>query len=257
MIGKYNTNRFGNKTLQCFENYVYPVIETINNLECPWIYIQPDIRYDIKKISTEELKREPNKIITLIGDENYFGFDKIWMFNRKLKKEFNKEVKFGMMYNDTNNKKTKKILNIIKYLKSQGINTDLKGKYKQIIPENSGVLKENEYYNFLEKIKYTINLASNKMQITPRIWDCFINNVVSFSEDFDKGYKVLEKDSYLRVLDVFDLEQKINELEKNNKKYQEIINYQRSLIKKEYINGKFILEKFNNLFNELKQRRNK
>jgi len=251
-IGKNNTTKFGKTTLQMLERYTYPVIETINKLDCPYIYIQPDIRYKISRINTEELKRQPDKIITLVGDEDYFDFDKLWLYGREFDDEIEKTIKFGLMYNDTNDNKTKKILNLINHLDSfEGIPTELKGKFKQDIKENSGILKEGEYYDFLKKIKYTVNLASNDKQITPRIWDCFMNDVVAFTSDFDKGFKVLPENDYLRIEDNFHLAEKIDELEHDEKMYKELLERQRSLVKPEYLDGSFILNKFNNLFKEL------
>ena len=269
-VSKNNDPARGHPVLEMFKGYGLPVIRTINALECPYIYIMPDVRYKITRISPEELHRWPSKTVTLLGDEDYVGFDKLWMYNRKinthdtlegLNKFFNsaddyenKSIVFGLMYNDTNNRKTKMLFNFIEELKKYNITTDLKGKFKNPPPENSGVLMESSYYDWLKKVKYTVHIASKPLQITTRIWDGFLNGVIGFLTDFDEGFKVIPKDHFLRLTSsnkVKELADKINILENNIALYNELLEYQYSLVKEEYLNGEFILNQFNNMFEEV------
>jgi hypothetical protein len=242
----WNWNTPEHKTLNMFERYVGPWIKFLNESTVPWIYIQPDYRYPITK--PKDLTSQPKEVITLKGDDNFCGLDKLYLLDREQTINPKKEIDLGLMFNDTGKKRTDMIKKTIKWVEivNKEITIDVKGKFNEEMKYNTGTVPEKSYYDYWKKVKYTLNMANESDQITPRIWDCFLNDTVSFLYNFDSGYKIVPKGHFLRVIDEIDLEDKIALLEKNKMSLDEILEYQRSLIKKEYLNGDFIYEVLKN-----------
>lgn len=237
-IGIWNWNHDGHKTLNMLERYTGKYMKFLNQTNVPWVYLQPDSRYNLDK--AKDLISKPKEIITLKNG----WFDKIYLLNRKTNFNHKKSIDLGLVYNDTNVKKTNQISKFINWIRDvSDFSVDLKGKFKNDMRCNSGILKESEIYEYWQKVKYTVNMANESEQITPRMWDCFMNDTISFLYHYDEDYKVIPKDHFLRIIDEIDLEEKMQKLENDNNLYKEILQYQRSLIKKEYLNGDFVYNK--------------
>lgn len=244
-----NSNKFGGKTLNCFEMYTYPSIEFINNSNIPWIFFNSDVRYKLETPS--ELKKIPNYHIGLYSNDkmHYEHFDKIHCYNYKTHYNYQKDIQIGIIMNDTNKKRTDKLRRFVNW--NDMYKWDIKGKYKEPIKYNTGTLLENEVGDYLKQVKYTLLIASEPLSTTQKLWECISKDVVCFLYDYDNQYNNISKDSFLRVKDEIDFETKIAICEKDENLVKLTLEHQRSLLKESYINGSFILEHYNNLINKI------
>lgn len=248
-LSKNNTTKFGQKTLQMMERYTYPVIELINNTTCNWYYMNPDLRYHMRH-RLVELQREPKRIVTLFGDDD-FGLDKLWLYKNNFREYVHKDVFFGLHYNPTNQRKTKVINKILDLVDGEGHYVELRGKYKEGTKHWNGVLYENSYLDWLKNVKYNVCIGNRPNQITSRIWDSYFCDVASFIYDFDTDYKVVPKDDFMRVNNIEQVLEKIKILENDYILYEKILKKQRDRIREEYIDGSYILNKYNEMFKEI------
>lgn len=243
-IGTNNTTKFGHKTLQMLERYTWPVIDFINNFDGDWVYLQPDNRYTLKRINSNELKKQPMKTITLKGDDDYFGLDKLWMYQRRFEKDIVKDVDFGFMYNDTKPRRTKVLKEFLTALEMWDFSIKTYGNIHGLT-NPQGSVEEADYINHFKKFKSTVNIGTDRLQVTPRIWDSFMYDVIGFIHEFDMGFKVVPYDHFLRVRDGYELADKIELLIKDKNALKNILEFQRSQVKDEYLDGSYILRKFN------------
>jgi len=235
-----------NDQITILRNYTLPYIKFLNETTAPWVYIQSDNRKQYDSSYPSELLVQPAFNIGMFTDskKKYFDFDKVSIYNRPFNFNQEKEIQFGVIMNDTDIKRTKKLLNALKWMNICGLKTDLKGKWNN--KYCSGVLSEEEVPEYLKKVKYTVNIAVEPLSTSQKIWEYIMNDVVCFCMDYDLQCNILPKDSYLRVKDEYELYNKIDELEKNKNKYNEILTLQRSMLE-EYKDGSYILDKYNNL----------
>lgn len=274
-MSKYNViNPEGKQALNMFKKYTWPVINFLNkHSNIPWCYLYDDKRYDINIPS--ELTHYPYKIIAGFNDSSYkydhdsksgieYGhFDKIFCYERN-KNNFNhkKSIQFGSMINDTSSYRTKNLIKFLNYLDSKKWQIDVKGNFKKQPKNWTGLLQEGNTFEWLKYVKYTLNINVDSRAFSRKFWEFALNDVIVFLFDYDNQYNQIPKDSYLRVSTPEELHLKMQELENNNEKYNEVLNYQRSLIKDEYLDGSFILNYFNKLienklgyFNKNKQQK--
>jgi hypothetical protein len=183
------------------------------------------------------------------GDKKYAHFDKVSIYNRPLNLRTEKDIFFGVIMNNTDTKRSKKLLKTLKWLNAVGINTDLKGKWNN--EYCSGVLTEEEVPEYLKRVKYTVNIAVEPQSTSQKIWEYIMNGVICFYMDYDLQYNIVPKDNWMRVKDEYELAEKIEFLEKNEEKYKGALKYQERLLKDEYIDGSFILKEYNKLMNEV------
>ena len=245
-----NTSKFGGKALNCFERHTYPSIEFINNCDIPWVFFNSDIRY---KLSTpKELKRMPDYHIGLYEDGNmkYEHFDKIHCYNYKTNYcNYEKNIEIGIIMNDTHKLRTSALKTFITWC--DNFNWNIKGKFKESIKYNTGFLLENEVFDFLKNVKYTILIASEPNSTTQKLWECIANNVVCFLYGYDMQCNNININSFLRVKDEIDFEEKVNLLNNDNKLKNKILEHQRSQLKDSYIDGSFILNHYTKLIEKI------
>jgi len=95
-----------------------------------------------------------------------------------------------------------------------------------------------------KKSKYSIVIADieyNKRGfITPRYFDNIVNDIISFVDyKYDPDEIFIKKNDWRRVESYLELNNKMNFLEKNPKKYFKLLQKQRAEVKKSYITGQF------------------
>lgn len=244
-----NTTKFGGKTLNCFELYTYPSIEFINECQTPWVFFNSDVRY---KLSTpKELKRMPNYHIGLYeeGNMKYEHFDKIHCYKYKRNNGFEKNIEVGIIMNDTNRLRT----DILKAFRTwcNSLSWNIKGKFKEPIKDNTGFLLENEVFDFLKNVKYTLLIASDYLSTTQKLWECIANDVICFLYRYDAQCNNINAGSFLRVKDEIEFEEKVKLLNNDDKLRNEILEHQRSQLKESYIDGSFILSHYTKLIEKI------
>lgn len=247
-IGKHNGVDPNYKTLEMLKNYTAPVINFLNDYKGDWYYLQPDSRYSLDRMSRDELKHEPKKIITLTDDD--FRLDMLWLYNRTPIKNDNKDLSFCLIYNDTNPRRTKKIIEIYDRLVEEKIPVDVYGTFKDSGIISKGKLQEIDYWKTMANYKYTINIATNPDQITSRLWDCLLYDVIGLVWDFDMKYRMIHETHLLRVNDINELIERVRQIEDNKSLYQDLLKGQRKMILPGYLDGSFLLNYFKELINE-------
>lgn len=235
-------------SLEMFKQNV-PYFEFLNNSTIPWVFFNSDVRYKLD--TPNELKRMPNYHIGIYeeGDMKYEHFDKIHCYNYKTNYNNAKEIEIGIIMNDTHNKRTAKLLKFIKW--NDMYKWDVKGKYKKPLKENTGNMLENEIFDYLKKVKYTLLIASEPLSTTQKLWECIANDVICFLYDYDMQCHNINSSSFLRVKDEIEFEEKINLLNNDDKLRNEILEHQRSQLKESYIDGSFILNHYNGLIKNI------
>lgn len=247
-----------NHRLNLFKGNV-EIIDFINDSDVPYIYIQSDNREYCNHNYCEDIKRAPIHVIGMQNDEvrTYYDFDKLSIPNIPINFGQEKTIKFGVIMNDTDKKRNVKLIKALKWLEVYNIVGDVKGKWKdRHMLWCSGMLKEHEVGDYLKNVKYTVNIAVEPLATSQKIWEYIMNDVICFCLDYDMQYNILPKDSYLRVKDENELASKIEELEGSVQKYESMIQYQHELLRPEYIDGSYVLEKYNKLINNLITKQN-
>lgn len=124
-------------------------------------------------------------------------------------------------------------------------NVMITGKSEELKFNNR--VKRNEYFDLLRRTRYSIVFADDVYNInyfiTPRFYENVefgIINLVDF--DWDMGERIVKLNDWCRVRTYLEMMKKIDELEENDKKYNEILEFQRSKVKKEYITGDYVYE---------------
>lgn len=103
----------------------------------------------------------------------------------------------------------------------------------------------SEFLKLLSSAKYSICIADEICNInhfmSPRPYELFCHDIIAFTDSkFDIDGKIIPKDSWLRVKNYKELREKMNELNANKEKYNEIIKWQRSQLTEDKINGDFV-----------------
>ena len=204
----------------------------LNGYDVPYIYFWTDVRYDIKNI---KVVRQPNIILSQ-EQENYGHLDKLILYKKKKKLLDKKTNKFGIVMNDTEPKRSKEVLKTLGWL-GYG---EIKGKWKNKNKWLTGELKEEEVNDYLASTKYSYNLATNHEWVSQKFWEMLLNNVICFYKNYDKNNLIIPKNDYRLVRDEIDVEEKIEELDKNVNLYLDFIKKQQNDLKEEYFNGNFI-----------------
>lgn len=244
--GPWSTN---NSSINIFKTSTLPSLLFLNETKVPWVYIQSDNRKGYHPDTPQELTHKPIFTVGMLNQDykKYWHFDKVNLYNFERKYGLEKDILFGVIMNDTDRKRTKKLEKVINWLKVCDIQVEQRGK----MGKDYIVLKENEVPEFLEKVKYTVNIAVEPLSTSQKIWEYMMAGVVCFLLDYDLQYNIVPKDHFIRVKDEYELAQKIDFLENNKEEYNKILEYQYSLMEK-YIDGSYLLKAYNYLMNKLK-----
>lgn len=223
-----------------FKNYAFPIIDYINSNNIPYVYFWTDYRYDIRE---NKLIRKPSIILSQ-EKENYGHLEKLILYGKSKQELVEKDIKLGILMNETEPKRSKEVLKALNWLEYG----EIRGKWKNSNKFLKESINENELNNYLSRVKYSYNLATNKKWVSQKYWEMILNNVVCFYKDYDEDKLCLsEHIDGLRVIDAIDLGEKIDKLENNEEEYKATIELQQNLLEEQYFNGdfmyRFILDK--------------
>jgi len=228
-ITKYNL-----EGTEIFRNYTKPMVDILNNSNKKWLYFWTDPRkeYDIRDNPNITNK---NYIILSQEKQFYSHLEKIIMYNKKpIQKQ--KENKLCIIMNDTNPKRTKECL------KLNNLNFDIEvyGKWKTENKNLKEKLEESEVIKKLSTSKYSWNMATNKKWVSQKYYEMLLSGTLCFFQHYDEDNLILDKDDFRRIEDWFDIDIKIDKLNKNPELYNSLIKKQNEELKEEYYNGDFI-----------------
>lgn len=238
-----------NSAITIFRNYTLPNLLFLNETKVPWVYIQSDNRKTYHPSTPKELTHQPIFTVGMFNEDykKYWHFDKVNLYGFERKYGIEKSILFGVVMNDTDPKRTKKLKRVVKWLEACKIPVTLRGK----MGKNSIVLKESEVPEFLEKVKYTVNIAVEPLSTSQKIWEYMMAGVICFCMDYDMQYNIIPEGHFLRVKDEYELEQKIQLLENNRDDYSRVLEYQYDLMKA-YTDGSYFLKIYNYLMKRLR-----
>ena len=240
--------KYEGKGIIILEKYFKPYLEIINNTKIPYIYFwtDPDAKYDIR--TNKLFNRQPSYILS--QEKEFYGhLDKLVFYNKQpINQE--KTVFLSTLMNNTNNKRSKLILKYYNFLELWYKNLlEIRGNWgKETNKYLKESIKENEVINYLSTCKYGLNINKNPKWVSQKFNEYLLAGTICFYKDYDEDCLVLPQDNFQRIRHENDLIDKIQYLEKNPEKYQELIKeYQTTLIKPEYITGQIVYKTIINL----------
>jgi len=168
--------------------------------------------------------------------EIYGGLAELRLYDIKMEEIPEKTIEF--YFGGT---ERKRLDDFLEYIWRPGHVITTKSKFLGI--ENRST--RTEFLKTLSKTKYSICIAdpecNEKHFMSPRPYECFVNDIIAFTDSkFDIDGKIIPKDSWLRVHNYKELREKMNELNENKEKYNEIIAWQHLQITEDKINGDYI-----------------
>ena len=142
---------------------------------------------------------------------------------------------------------------------TNGIDIKIYGKF-----DKDSKYYDNDIYNMLDResmfndmkdLKYTFILINdeNGTPTSSKFWECTHMKVIPFMDDRYGSYdwrNYHKIPSFLFIKNNEELKEKIRFLEENPVFYKTLVNYNSSLIKYDYYNGKYLSDKINNCINK-------
>jgi len=177
--------------------------------------------------------------------ENYGHLEKIILIGNKTTKQ-EKDIKLGILLNNTNKKRSSKVLDLLDWLEYGEIRGNWKKETNKYLKESIPEDKVNEY---LSRVKYTINITVNNKWVNQKYYEYLLNDVICFQFNSDIDNLCMEKDDFRRIKDEIELDEKIELLEKDEELYNKILIKQREEILESYSDGSFL---YNFIFSKLK-----
>jgi len=230
--GPIPTLESGRKYLM-FKNYSFPIIDFINSNEIPYVYFWTDPRYDIRE--NKLLNRKP-EIILSQEMANYGHLDKLILYKKERQQIKDKDIFLGILMNDTNPKRSREILKTLNWLEYG----EIIGNWKKPNKFCKNAINENKVNDYLSRVKYSYNLATNQNWVSQKYWEMVLNNVICFYKNYDNNNLLLGNKDYRRVKDEIDLQEKIEN--KDEELYEQIIKHQQLELKDDYFNGEFLYQ---------------
>lgn len=218
-------------------NYFLPFVKILNETKVPYIYFRTDPRnlYDI--MSNPLIKHKPKAQLTQ-EPENYGHLDKLILYKKKLRSLKTKDIPFAILMNETNGLRAKNAVKICKALEEY--DPVIIGNWKNDNNYVSHPIDSNQLQSFLDQVKYSWNQTVKSNWINQKFWEMILSNVVCLHFNSDSNSLVIP--NWLKVDDESMIKSSIELMEKDRQKYDKILNMQKKLIKKEYIDGSLIYE---------------
>ena len=207
------------------------MIKKINKFEGKVAYFWTDVRYDPKKLPI-------TKKMTILSQEpeHYAHLEKLVMYHKSFRLPRIKEIDFGILMNWTEPKRAKNAIMVCNELKQYDpiIIGDWKKKLNEFLTHD---VKSTDVLNILDNIKFSWNQTTNPKWVSQKFWEMIMSNVICFHFDSDSDGLVIPAE-----LKVFSADNVRSFIEKyqNEDDYVKILNWQKSLILKEYFDGSFM-----------------
>lgn len=255
-------------TLDVFRKYVGPITYFENMTNVPFFTLGPDPRYipigarDLihreKFVLSQYETTEKVKHMTSLEDQTliesyipveYSGIEKVFFLGRE-KQDITwipKKKKMMIVLNEGGNGGLKRGPMLQEYILNQINDVEIYGKWSdEWYSDNrfKGPKGFVELQPMLEDVKYTFIIPIQKGWVTAKFWEMINYGVIPFMHPFYDQQKHIKCPDFLRVSGPCELVKKIEYLEKNPNKYNELLNELNKMLKEEYYNGEFI----NNLF---------
>lgn len=242
LLGEYNNiNPVTKKpALNMFRHGAYPILQLINKLKLPWIYLLTDSRYPISV--TKDLETQPIISLSQYEDKEnnieYGYLEEAWLYGKEPHK-----VKYKDCLNENSidfyfNRKGKRTNMITKFIKKSKYKITLYGNYP-----NSEIIKEKDLGVFYDCTKYTLNTSLDTQWITQKYNEFAYHNIIQFAYNYDSQNIKYKEYDFLRVNSVEEFDKKIKYLEKHKDYYHELLDNQK--ISDDAIKGKNILNSIN------------
>jgi hypothetical protein len=223
------------------KNYTKPYLDIINKLKIPMIYFWTDPRKEYDPMKIDYLTHKPE--IILSQEKEFYGhLDKLVLYRQELKElrqKSNFEIFMSCSY-AKNPTRYKKINSIKGWFGDKVIISGVRDEEKKKIDNN---IPEQDFISHLnDKVKFSYNLAAQPNWCSQKFWEMILGNVICFYERYDEDNLILDSNSYLRVKDEIELDNKIGELSNDYTKYKQLIDEQRYTIFEDYLNGEFFYQ---------------
>ena len=270
------------KSLAMTAGYAAPLIHYLNESSIPWFLSLPDPRYITKNQKWRDLINGPQAIISQFNDTiqsthfesypindsvkevthdlslHYSGIEKLNLFGMELKDPSSqRNIKFSIVAMQSaagNNPKDFRYEELKKFILNRSDTTDFAiwGKWDDRFTLNfkqfKGYVTSSEIDDIFSRTKYTLVIPIGPHWVTSKYAEMLQCGVVPFFHpQYDTQYNVLPQDHFLRVKDGDDLFQKIEILEKDDKKRAALVKMLQDKLLKDTTSGIFfyrILNKF-------------
>lgn len=208
--------------LSMLKNYTEPYIQWLNFYHGPWVYINTDFRYSFHRnnsIRPLSLKHIPSAIWQMVTDEHgeTAHLDKIGLIHLSPYQPQKQASKFMVAYNDTNKKRSREYEKWFNFI-SQRYACEVYGK--NISKFNSGIKDNKDILKTISQGKYSLLLSVNPFWCSQKFWECIIAGQIPFIYLYDTKCQQIDKDDFLRVIDLIELEQKVDTLESDKALYE-------------------------------------
>lgn len=233
-------NGFLPNTLETQMNMLKQPIEMfklLNSCSVPYAYFWTDKRYDIRDI---EVVRQPAVILSQ-EKENYAHLDKLILYNKKIREVEDKDIEFAILMNNTEPKRSKKLLTFVNWLKDfQDVKVIGDWKKQEDKSIFTGSIAESEVDNYLSRVKFSFNIATNVFWTSQKYYEMLLNNVVCFYHHYDMDNIIMKDDDFRRVYDEINLDDKLTLIKKDIDLYNTILKNQRLELKPEFFDGSLV-----------------
>jgi hypothetical protein len=229
------TNNFSSK-MNMFQGSIESMkfLDSISG-NIPWVYFWTDPRYDLEK--NVLFKKFPPSLILSQEPEHYGHLDKLILYKKEVPKLINKDIKFGILMNETGEiVRRKALFDVINWLKTEKIPYEIKGKWSPI----ASPIAESEVQPYLNRVKYSFNVGKDKNWVSQKYWEMILSGVICFYNNYDDHALLLSTGSPLRVVDGIDVVNNVKKFEERDHLYSSGIILQESQIKTTYLDGSFI-----------------
>lgn len=258
-------------TLEMHLNYSGPIYNYLNESNIPWVMISNDPRYmrmgrdclnpPKKILSQANGNCKMTKIKSWDDQVNldevniefiYAGMEKIFLIDKKLSSNFERNKKFMVVLNEGNNGVKSRYPELKKYVLDYIDDVEIYGQWdKELVKDDlrfKGSKKFNEIQEMLQELKYTFIITIKDGWSTMKIWEMIGNGVIPFLHPEYDSQNNLDVPDFIRIKEPKDLHEKIEYLENNPDEYKRILNECLNCIKEEDTSG---LTLSNTIINEM------
>lgn len=253
-------------TLDVFRKYVGPITHYENMTEVPFFTLGPDPRYipigardlvyrekfvlsQYNKIETAKhmISLDSQDLITTEIPIEYSGIEKVFFLGKEQKDitKIEKTKKMMIVLNEGGNGGLKRGPMLKEYILDYLDDVEIYGKWDKAWYEDSRFKGPKDFMQLqpmLENVKYTFIIPIQKGWVTAKFWEMIQNGIIPFMHPFYDQQKHIPCPDFIRVNSPDELNKKIEFLEKNPDKYQELLAQLNAMLKPEYYDGRFINE---------------
>lgn len=275
------------KVLETYKNYAAPVVDYLNRSGIKYFTMSPDPRYvpigyveknqdilNVEKFSmtlfngTREVQRfksfdNQNEYNTCSTDCFYTAIETVILMGLEKNDpmSFKKTKGLVIFHNEGGTKELDRGKVIKEYVLDNGFaDAEIIGKWddKFMDPDSKsydarfkGPVTFDELQKILPECKYTFMVPIERGAVSMKYWEALANGIIPFMHDFYDTDRYLKCPDFIRIKDATDLKNKIDYLESNPEKYQELLKELVSNLTDDLYNGKFMNDMVNKYIQKL------